>query len=463
MENLKENYDINYGYTTILAFIMNLRFNRSRKIELSVLKEYPKIFLRKLRNHEKDNYNITMFMDDNELKVFLEANEELFTIDNNYVYLNENVPVNTLYIFLNAFNYPFTPSSIYLCKYDYELKDKLKLSGLRQILENIYKMEEIIKRLYLLIAYNQNDKHTIDKINETLQMRNNNYSKILNGSRTFMDDLYSEAYTFDKINPFIFYYPIDEEIDFGEYINGSYNSYDEVLNDPYFYCIFASHTNPARYRMYYDFSGLNFKFSYNNESDSEKEFRKNVMKTIMKERSETGDCIYTARFRTSSLFFLKFIMCLDEIQNKYGKNEELELTKYKLIYLLDNIDINLLEDNNIEKVYNKLLTKYQHEKDLDENYIEEHYSENDIINTDPFEMEWYQVLIKAFVVDLFKSGLYDKELEYKKLAFVKAYYSITKDEEIIKLFNNFSDHPKFWEYYSFVKGNNLILKRKKEE
>ena len=41
----KKKYNINYSYTTYLAFLLNLRYNKTRKISIRKLKLFPKYLI----------------------------------------------------------------------------------------------------------------------------------------------------------------------------------------------------------------------------------------------------------------------------------------------------------------------------------------------------------------------------------------------------------------------------------
>lgn len=463
MEEVKEKFNIDYGYITFMAFILNLRFNFSNKIEIDDLKKFIPLFFKKLKYAQKDKYSITMIIEFDDFEKFIKNNELLFTLDDKYIYINDNLSLMNLYHIISAYMFPFTADAIDMIKTDQELKDSLKLYGQKKIITKNYKLENLIKNYYLSFAYEKGNDKTLQIINQSIDSRNSFYEKVItNGSRNYLDDLQSEAYMFNRINPFLYCYPLDQEIDFDSRFEDAINIVDEVLNDPYLMCIFIDNLNPARYRMHEDLLGLSVKYSYFNDATSNEEYKKSIGKKIMKERTETNKCLFTPRARTQYLLFLKFIKCIEDIENKNGKVEELELIKYKLIYLLDNSNMHLMENDNIDKEYNRLYQEYLSEKDLDYDYITTNYSMNDEIMYDPFDFEWYQILVKSIIIDLFEGELYDEILIYKKLAFVQAYYLITKDKEIIDLLNNYSDSINFWNYSSFIRGNNKELNRRKK-
>ncbi|MBQ6285754.1 MAG: hypothetical protein IJK67_05590 [Bacilli bacterium] len=458
MEN-KETYNINYGYTTFLAFLMYLRFNNSRKIEIEILLKYPELLLEALKGSEKDNYNIIMGIDDNSFYDFLKLNKEIFTIDDKYVCLNEKVSINDLNRVLETYNFPFTSSAIHVIRFDNSLKESLKLNGIRDTLNKFYNVEDKIKSYYLSYAYGLDKPNYPEKIKILLEKRNDFYSKLALRSKDYVGDCHSEVSTIDRENPFEYFYPVDNEIDYDEMFPDAINLVDEVLNDVYMFTIFIETSNPSKYRMYEDVNGLDLKYAYNIDVGTNDEYRREFKKRVMKNSIQTGKLIFTPRTRSQMLFYLGYIKCINELLDKLGDNEELKLIKYKLIYLLDDNSLNLINEDNIDREYDRLYKKYLEEKQYSKEEAYETFDENDDINIDPFELDWFQVLIKAFIIDLFEGQLYDEMLTYKKLAMIRTYYLITKDEEIMNLMNNYSDHPKFWEYMKYIRNGKQLIKK----
>jgi hypothetical protein len=454
-----ETYNINYGYTTFLAFLINLRFNNSRKIDIETLKNFPKLFLRKLKN-QNNQYNITMIIDIDDFNEFLEDSKDIFDRDERYIYLKDDVSLEDLYDELLEFDVPFTGSAIYILRFDGELKETLKLNGIRKIFDRHQKFEEELKKYYLSFAYGTECSDYLDRINNMLVKRNDFYHKLISRSKEFVNDCHAEASTFDKVNPFAYFYPLDKEIDFDELFPDDYNIVDEVLNDIYMFTIFISVSDPTYYRMYEDINGIDLKYTSTIKTTDAEEYRKELNKRLMKIASEKGKLCYTIRTRSQMLFYLKYIKCIEELIGKYGPNTDLELVKYKLIYLLDDNSLNLMYEENREKEYNLLYSKYLSEKDISVDDAFKMFEDNEDIILDPFEFDWFTVLIKALIVDIFEGEIYDETLKYKKLAMIKTYYSITSDEQIIKLLNQYSDHNNFWEYFSYIKGRQLNLIRK---
>ena len=459
MKNIK-HYNINYGYTTFLALLLNLRFNNSRKMEISALKEYPKDFIEKL-NAEDDSYYVTMLNEADDFDNFLELNKDLFTIDEKYIKLDSSISLDDLYKVLDTYDYPFTGAAIYLIRFDYELKKILKLNKISNMLYEYLEFEVLIAELYLKYMNSSNKEEIHSQILELLEKRNEFYKHIILCPKEYVEDCFASASTFDKKNPLQYYWPLDYSNKYyDKRFEDSFNLVEEVLDDAYMFTLFIDVSNPTKFRVYDDLKGLDFKYVYETDSFDEEQYRSEINHKLIKYGVEGNRIIYTPRSRTNKLFYLQYIKCLDELQNKYGENEELNIAKYKLLYLLDNPALNLLDEENRNKEYEKLSSRYLYELQFEDQPIPSYILEDDEIYKDPFDFGWYQVLIKSCIVDIFESDLYDEALTYKKLALIKTYYTLTEDPEIIKLLNQYSYHPNFWEYSAFIKNiKQLILKR----
>lgn len=460
MKNI-EHYNINYGYTTFLALLLNLRFNNSRKMEISALKEYPKDFIEKL-NTEDDSYYVTMLNEADDFDKFLELNKDLFTIDEKYLKLDSSISLDDLYRVLDTYDYPFTSSAIYLIRFDYELKKQLKLNKISNMLHKYLKFETYIAELYMYYMNNLDNEEIHNTIRDLLEKRNVFYQKVLASPKEYVEDCFASASTFDKRNPLQYYWPMAQQPEYyNDKFKDSFNLVEEVLEDIYMFTLFIDVSNPTKYRVHEDLKCLDFKYVFETDVFDEEQYRSDINQKLMRYGVENGKINYTPRSRTNKLFYLQYIRCLDELQSKYGDNEELNIAKYKLLYLLDNPSLDLLDENNRDEEYEKLYSRYQYELQFEDQPVLKYFSEDDEIFKDPFDFGWYQVLIKACIIDIFESDLYDEALTYKKLAMIKTYYALTKDPAIIKLINQYSYHPNFWEYSSYIKNINQITLKKK--
>ena len=456
----KKSYNLNVGYTTLLIFLMTLRYNHSRKVKLSIIREYPNTLIEFLIESVK-NYNFTYINDIDSLERYINSNSDMFTIKDDYVYLNNNITQEDLDKKIGEYNYPFHNDAVELIKISRYLKNSMNLNSIYRKFKKQELFERKLLMYYLSYAYGKNQIGFKQLIAAHLESRNLFYQSIMQDDKNYIGDCASENTIYDG-NNFTVALRIKTIIDYDKIFSESENTTIDVLDDPYLYAIFNEPSDPVKLRMYEDTNTLEFKYAYDASQLSDDEHRSKLDKIFNKELLRTGKVNYTPRERTKQLLFLGFIKSIDDIEEKYGKNEELEITKYKLCYLLDDAKSRLIEGNNLSIEYDKLYNQYLNEQQLE---IESQYREINYVNkydmmNDPYYFDWYQVLMLAFVIDIFENGIYDENQIYKKLALLKAYYSITEDEEIVNAFKQYSNDPRFGEYSEFVLNGGIKFLRR---
>lgn len=447
---MSKNFNLKYGYTTFLAFLMNLRFNNSRKMKLSVIEEYPKVLVEELNKRFKDSeYHFTFINDLESLDKFLDDCYDIFEVRGDTIYLRDDTTsIDELDRILALLNEPYSDICKDLITYNDRLKECMELKLKKSVYKSKLFFEGLMYSYYIKFAMGSGKKDFKTLIRNYLEYRNNFYKNLVLSDRTSLIDFDSENNIFENEELYP-NYPLDKKINYYKIFKDADNTVNNILMDPYMLTIFDENSKPAKYRIYKDCTTLLGKYHEEEEFKNEIEYKQRVFPMIAYEKLMCNKLNFTPRVWEEKLFYLDFINNLDKLQEKYGKNEDLELTKYKLIYLLDDVNCNLMDDNNREKEYNRVYDRYF-------NNDESKTRTEDIINYS-LDFYWYQVLALAFVIDLFENDLYDEGLIYKKLAFIKTYYSLTNDEEIIKLFNDRKDDPRYFEYASFIKGNNKKL------
>lgn len=114
-------------------------------------------------------------------------------------------------------------------------------------------------------------------------------------------------------------------------------------------------------------------------------------------------------------FYLNFIKNIDKYTEEHGTNEELNLSKSRLLYLLDGYGDNLYIKQYFNNAYDFI-------------------SMDDIEYKDDF-YDFY-TLSRLFLVDILE-GWIDDELTIKKLLFASTYYNLTKDKRIEKIIEKY--------------------------
>lgn len=421
-------YNINYDYTTYLAFLLTLRHNNSRKISINKLKKFPKYLINLLL----DYVDIRMITKIDDFEKFIINNLQTFTIKGGHVYLNKNINASDLDLIILKYNYPFTDLAIEKIKNSEFIRQLLNLNGIKNKLENYSYIEDKIEELYM--------QKTIDlnKLRVLFDKRCKFYKKIiLLGEQKVID--YEDEINYYLSDPFNENdFPISSE---NNIINENDDNMQFLLGDSYLIAYFTNEPL-SLFRIYEDITNISLKYCFTDEKIKPNE---PLSKFIS----------YTLRTKSRMLFIYGLIIELKNINlEKLDEDAKfsIEMTIKRLLYLIDN-DIYCLSDKNIlNGRYNLFLNFYKN------NYYEDDFEIacSDII-------DYYGVIAKAFIYEIFEgnsSYMYD-ENTIKKIAYIKNYYNITKDKQILSLMNKYSDKENFWNYSTYIRNKNLKLERKK--
>ena len=425
-----KNFDIDANYAVLSALYSNLCFNNEKELELSRLNEFFDPFMKKIQERldenpfekEKKIVNLTKSLDD-----ALKEENEYYYLKDGKVILKDNVTIDSLEEALKKFEFHNSFESI--IRYDKNLKDILNLHRIKEMLTNYYEIERKIYGYYTL--YQQGDVNYLSKIKDLLNQRNSFYYNLLVGNNDLIDDCYSEIGGLCPEDPYENCYPVDkkfldEEPDFNEYAQ-----VDEVLQDAYMYAIF-SNSLLGFDRMSEDITNLMWNNHFVLLPQSVEEEQSDYIANDMRERAinNNGKFVYTVRRAHEKFFYMTVIKMIDEIQAENGQNESLQNVKARLLYLIDDIGTNLLEGDNFEKDYNKVKLDLEEDEDF----------------------EWWKRFSKETLKEIFEKDT-DEDLILKKIAVIKAYYELTKDEEITNILNNYKDNK----YKSLIKGKGKKL------
>ena len=124
---------------------------------------------------------------------------------------------------------------------------------------------------------------------------------------------------------------------------------------------------------------------------------------------------YLHRKNCNYAFYLNYINNIDKYIYVHGENEELNNTKNRLLYLLDNYGDNLFIKKNFNNAYENICME-----DID-------------YNDDLFD---FYTLSRLFLVDILE-GWNDDELTIRKLLFASTYYNLTKDIRIERIIEKY--------------------------
>ncbi len=137
--------------------------------------------------------------------------------------------------------------------------------------------------------------------------------------------------------------------------------------------------------------------------------------------------------KLSQIFFLKYLMNLNEYLETHEPTEEELKTKARLMYYFDSPYICLFNEQNLENYYKKTATGTFNFSSILKISDEARYLSGEIF--------YYP----------------DEKTITQKLMLMKTYYDITHDEDFALLFASFRDQPKYEEYCKTIFGENKSL------
>ena len=173
-----------------------------------------------------------------------------------------------------------------------------------------------------------------------------------------------------------------------------------------------------------------------NEEENDEDDGKEAEETVISKRTYSNYLSPTIE----NIFFTTYLYELNNYL-KTNKTQTLELTKNRLLYALDDGDLNLYQEENIGKVF----------------------EENKMVQVEESDFDFLMIEAIFFCDEVFQSPVNDNTI--KKLLFIKTYYTLTKDKELIDIFKKYKDRPEYYFYSKIVFGNILgnTLKRNLEE
>ena len=495
--------DIPYLFTTLLAHYLVLKLDNRRFIKIEDLISFRNILFQKYLEHYQ-KYGDTTYREkwEGELS-FAPVNDtdEIFDLIKNYpdifyfkdkclcIYENINLDfLNKLMVekfdnirtkFFISSEYKVVRNSLGIVKI-YELSEKInnELQKIEKQLEEAYNnlessetliKELLFKRFILFMNILANYPIFVEEYNSLStsdEERVKEYDYIKNS-------IYGE-----NNEP----YPIDDELyrksEFYESIEELTCTIQDCVNDVYQYAIFG---NGSLYQqnIYEMFMEINFQNFIENikvpnlpeniedlNFDELNELYENLSKKDEKTLSE--DEPKTVKINLDDIeefvFWLTYVYKI----NKYLENkpdENLFRIKHRLLYLLDDITKSLYLNENFENVFAKVteefFNKYTHD-DEDLEWQEDEInalSDDDEYESDEEELPYDYLGWEAgyLIYDCFLGREY-KTIE--KLLLIATYYYLTNDNDIIKILNEFKDHPKYSDYEAIITGRDYNKSRK---
>ena len=469
-----------YEYITVILFSINLAYEKKRLIKYSTLKEIYKTVLEEvLENYHKHDLDYIYFLEDK------------WEEEPHFKTLPFFVVINNI---LNKYPHIFEPYNSNALK----LKDRVEYEDLINVITEIELHTKGIKRFYdaihsdnifslldiktiknILIKY-LNIEHQIER---DYLNNDSNLPKHLFIRELFLYDLKSFPeesadafrYTSLKVKDSVDYedLPIDYEIwkkcDY--YVSPEVDKEGSVLFDIvpqlkslYQYAIFGTDSlSSLKLSSLLQWVGIkgfeddeddddfndietielpevdaeDLVTSYEeSKNEEEKDEDDEEEETVISKRTYSNYLSPTIE----NIFFTTYLYELNEYL-KSNKTENLKLTKNRLLYALDDGELNLYQEENIKK----------------------EFEEGKMVQVEESDFDFLMIEAIFFCDEVFQSPIDDNTI--KKLLFIKTYYTLTKDKDLIDIFKKYKDKPEYCFYSTIVFGNTLgnTLKRNLEE
>lgn len=408
-----------FAYTTLFALKLKLTFENKRN--LSILECFGA--RRVLEYQANDDGIYFKKIDQNkELKNFLDMYNDIVYRKDNDICLKKDVDVEILNAYIKDIDksYPFC----------YDLKT-FRYLNINSPLKLIYGLSMYLKKVEKLYDDIDENYHIIEECLNEISI----YLKKIGTNDDYLSALFDiQKELVDKIEPYLLY-----PADIVNYFDSNY--YDEKDD-----CILDKLNSPIQIAIFSSISLYQYKLLFSLEKIMYNKENKNMMNDInddeyeyMEDIDDTNDYdedidSENINFTDEEIYFdpsleddLFALMYLENICNYLNSNYDDTLIKVKsrLKYIIDDDKINISN-----KSTNNLF---------------------DIINDYSFlNYHWYTDEAFYFLNEMFNN--YCDEYYLRKLIFVKTYYDLTDDYQLIENMNLFKNCENYDEISNFILG-----------
>ncbi|MGN0973770.1 MAG: hypothetical protein ACI4OT_03415 [Bacilli bacterium] len=461
-------YDIPLDLISYLAIELKLETENKRDLTLKELLEYRELLIKKINEKYQKNskwydYDKKIVLNNNkiefkslvlnDIKNLYFNNKDIFYFNKNTITLREDITAHDLENIINYYNIDNYVIEALLLDSHYcnEALDILNIKDFKKIIEEFINHEKNIQQMYEKLETKEHNKEIINHINLMQYLSNVKYHSLLKKDfryfRRFVNqihennrdvplvidseilkntnicdeiiDFQNTCLTYDPILRAIFTdesiavlkisrilddLSINEELSYEEIYD--YDEDDEELYD-------YGEDDEKLYDYYNEFSEENYDIDFQNDEYDE-----------MESQAEESERNYRNQMTS---FAFNYINNIKEYNSSHKINKNLEKIKNKLIYFYDNLNINLYDDETFNYCYNyyKNVGNYEYIYD-------------------------YNTFAKGLIVDIFENKNLNKQTE--KLIFIKTCLNIFKDDDLIDIFNSYSEHDKYQEYKKVIFG-----------
>jgi len=432
--------DESFTYTTLFLLRINLLFNDKRSISLIEAIEGRRV-LEWIINDQGICFN--EIDEQEEFMKFLDECKEMVHYKNGSIILNDGITEHNI-----DEKFTFIKPEKYL---DYSPKI-LKYLGINKPIDFINKycdLERNIEELYM----NNNNGDNNKALDRLYSEKEEILHSIKNGDEEYIDmitSIYSDIYN-DLEEDYIIF-PINR----GRYLSSRHYDESRKINDllyePYQCAIFTDYPL-FRTKVKHDFNKIiddSAEEELNDTGDSMKSIDPNEeyydanVDSCEVDYDEEDDINYNITniadafpdgfgacdnlSREQELFMFEYIKILENMKEKYKSiSDDLEILIKRLKYMVDNSNIGLYKNNNIDNIINE----YKDNTDCDYIRIADE--------------------VMYFISEIFNT-YYDRFC-VRKILFIKAYYELSNDLEVINYINEFKDSKLYNHVYKIITGD----------
>lgn len=431
--------DESFTYTTLFLLRINLLFNDKRSISLIEALEGRRVLEWNLND---EGICFKEIDEQEEFMKFLSECKDMVHYKNGFIILNDGITEHNI-----DEKFTFIKPAKYL---DYSV-NIFKYLGINKPFDFINKYNDLERNIEQL--YMNNNKDNNKALDSLYKKKEEILDSIKNGDEEYIDmitSIYSDIYNDEEDDYTIF--PINR----ARYLSSRH--YDEstkindLLYEPFECAIFTEHPL-FRTKVKHDFNKIiddsaeeelndtrdkveeldpNEDYydatvdSSENYDDNEDDINYNITNVADAFPDGFGACDNLSR--EQELFMLEYIRVLESMKDKYKSiSDELELLIKRLMYMVDNSSIGLYKGNDIDTIIKdyKDITDCDYMRIVDE--------------------------VMYFISEIFNT-YYDRFC-VRKILFVKTYYELTSDNEIINYINEFKGNKLYNHVYKIITGD----------
>ena len=430
--------DESFTYTTLFLLRINLLFNDKRSISLIEALEGRRVLEWSLNN---EGICFIEIDEQEEFMKFLSECKDMVHYKNGFIILNDGITEHNI-----DEKFTLIRPTKYL-DYNPQILKYLKINKPIDFINKYCDLERNIEELYI---NNNGDNNVLDSL---YREKEEILESIKNCNEEYIDmitSIYSGIYNDAEEDYIIF--PINR----ARYLSSRH--YDEstkindLLYEPYQFAIFTDYPL-FRTKVKHDFNRiiddsaeeeLNYTRDNTEKIDPNEEYYDATVDSSETDYDDNEDAVnyditniaeeYPEGFgacdnlaREQELFMLEYIRILESMKDKYKSiSDELELVIKRLMYMVDNSNIGLYKGNDIDTV----IKDYKDITDCDYMRIADE--------------------VMYFISEIF-NAYYDRFC-VRKILFVKTYYELTNDIEVINYINEFKDSKLYNHVYKIITG-----------